>query len=358
MPSPIEMLRAKLMNELQRNYVTASVPLPDFIKQPFLQLDNLLYGQDLNQITIEKPIFIIGCHRSGTTILYDTMAQHPDLAYFTNGSAFLPNIPVLSHKIGEMFGLNQVELERFIEDGINYSSSTPSEGIRIWENYLPTHPGFNHHLDESYENLEMEAYLTSTIQKHLKMFNRKRFLNKNPDNSLRMRYIKKLFPDAYFVHIVRDGRAVGSSLIRTRQKAVDFFGPDHPHVNHYANKGWSDRVNDNDLNWGDAKAKTVGIIWSEFLKIINEDQQFIDPDHFMEMRFEDFVENPLGYYEKIMNFCGLDWSESVQAIFEVEAKKISMGGRNASWQKAFTPEELTELNQVIEPMMKQYHYDI
>ncbi len=352
----IDTLKNKVMTEFQQMYVTASVPLPDFIKQPLIQLENLLYGHDLDQVKIEKPIFIIGCHRSGTTILYDTLAKHPDLAYFTNASSFLPNTPIAIHNLGKMLGLDKVEQERFIEDGINVSSSSPSEGIRIWENFLPLRADFSLHLTDAYENPQMEDYLKMTIKKHLKLFNRSRFMNKNPDNSTRVRYIQKLFPDAFFIHIVRDGRAVCNSLIRARQKAIDFFGADHPHANHYAGKEWEELTSALGYKWDLSSFPTAGVIWSEILRIVEKDSQFIDSDHYMMFRFEDFVDRPLDYCEKIIRFCQLDWTNSIQQVFEHEASKINSNSCKETWRKVISHNQMYQLMQIIKPTMDFYGY--
>ena len=40
----------------------------------------------LQTLQILKPIFIVGAPRSGTTLLYDLLAQHPTLGWFSNYS--------------------------------------------------------------------------------------------------------------------------------------------------------------------------------------------------------------------------------------------------------------------------------
>ena len=40
-----------------------------------------------------------------------------------------------------------------------------------------------------------------------------RFVNKHPRNSVRIDYLRRVFPDARFIHVIRDGRAVVSSIV-------------------------------------------------------------------------------------------------------------------------------------------------
>ena len=45
---------------------------------------------------IDRPIFIVGPHRSGTTLLYRLMAQHPEVGFFNMLNKRLPNHPRLA----------------------------------------------------------------------------------------------------------------------------------------------------------------------------------------------------------------------------------------------------------------------
>jgi hypothetical protein len=344
-------IKEKLMEELQRSYLTTT--LPPLVEMPMLWLEELLYGVKPDGIPIDRPIFIIGSHRSGTTVLYDSLAKHPDLAFFTNASALLPKVPILNHRLGELLGLDEVALERFLKDGVNVSSTTPSEGIRIWEYY--TQNEADHCLDETYDNPEMERYLKQTIIKHLQYFHKSRFLNKNPDNSVRLRYLNKLFPDAFFIHIIRDARAVCASYLKVQDRVHEFFGPDHPHAQHGTKvKGWDELVK----IWDEDKVSVVGQLWVQIIETINEDSKILPEDRFLEIRFEDFVLSPLDYFEKVLDFCQLNISPEITAVFEQEARKISLGNRNSTWEKYFSEDERERLVEIIRPIMQQYNYDI
>ena len=49
--------------------------------------------------------------------------------------------------------------------------------------------------------------------------NGRRLILKNPPNSTRIKQLLDIFPDAKFIHILRDGRTVVNSLINR-----DFYG--------------------------------------------------------------------------------------------------------------------------------------
>jgi omega-hydroxy-beta-dihydromenaquinone-9 sulfotransferase len=343
-------LQQKMLNQIQRNYL--SFKLPNLLVPAAATIESLLYDRAARSRVIDKPIFVVGCHRSGTTIFYDTIAQHPDLAYFTHASSFIPETPILTNYLMGLLGSMQQPIERFAQDGLRVSPSTPSEGIRIWERYGTVNGDYC--LDETYDNPIMETYLKRTIQKHLKYFDRPRFINKNPDNSVRIRYLNKLFPDAYFIHIVRDGRAVCNSLLKFRKLASEFFGPEHRHATSGVKvKTWGQIVD----HWQSEPVLSAGLVWKEVIETLENDRQYISPDRYLEIRYEDFVAQPLEYFQKVAQFCDLRWDGNVQATFQQAATQIDLGGRNDAWKKNLSAGDYDRLMDIIGDKMHQYGYD-
>lgn len=312
-------LRQKLVERLHRSYITFD--LPALLEMPLVAGETILYNQGLEDIPIQQPIFIVGCHRSGTTVLYEAIAQHPDLVYFTNASNLLPRTPILSNTLCQLLGLNDIVQERFLQDGVTFTALTPNEGIRIWEYHESNR--VNYYLDEIHENPQMEQYLKQTIQKHLKYMGGKRFINKNPDNSMRLRYLHKLFPDAYFIHIIRDGRAVCSSILKARALAKEFFGSEHRHATSgIKSQNWEEirHVWDTDPIVGS------GMLWRSTIETIERDRTFIAPNRYLELRYEDFVAHPLAYLRQIAIFCQLPLDRADEQVFQQAASKLDMGG--------------------------------
>jgi omega-hydroxy-beta-dihydromenaquinone-9 sulfotransferase len=344
-------IRKKVMEVMQKSYVTMSIP--GALEAPLVALEEGLYGGGLENIKITKPIFVVGCHRSGTTVLYEALAKHPDLVFLSNASALLPRIPILSNAVADLFGLDEVEQERFLKDGIPFTPATPSEAIRIWELYAPE--GGDYCLDEHFSNPKMEEYLIHTIKKHLKYFNKTRFINKNPDNSVRMRYLNKLFPDAKFINIIRDGRAVCSSLLKVREIAEEFFGPEHRHATSGVKvKAWADI----EETWKTDPVSSIGLLWKEVVETIERDKETIAPERYLELRFEDFVTEPFNYLEKMVHFCDLGWDAKAEAAIKEASKTLTMGGRNDAWKKRLKEPDVEKLMAIIAPKMRTYGYDV
>ncbi len=344
-------LKKKIMAEMQKSYVT--MHLPSAVEAPLSVLEETLYGSGLDSIAIEKPVFIVGCHRSGTTVLYEALAKHPDLVFLTNASALLPRLPILSNAVADLFSLDAVKEERFLKDGIDFTYATPSEGIRVWELHAPE--GGDYCLDESYSNPVLEQYLKQTIKKHLKYFKGKRFINKNPDNSVRMRYLNKLFPDACFINIIRDGRAVCASLLKVREIAADFFGAEHRHATSGVKvKAWSEI----EEQWRTDPITSIGMLWREVVETVERDRHHIAPERYMELRYEDFVTEPFDHLKQMVEFCGLNWDKSVEAAIRASSATLTMGGRNDAWKKRLKEEDIERLLAIIGPKMREYGYAV
>ncbi len=345
-------LRQKLMTELQRSYL--DFQLPGILQIPMSLLEQWLFERDLESLPIDRPIFIVGCHRSGTTALQDLLAHHPDIVCFNNSTAFLPHSGCLTYTLGRVLGLDDVEQERFLKDGVGYAYDSPSEGIRIWDLYIADRD--THYLDESHDDPEMEQYLKTMIRKHLRYFNKSRFLSKNPDHSVRMRYIHKLFPDARFVHIVRDGRAVAASLIRAKQSSIEFFGPDHPHVQHgtmVANWREIKRI------WEEDNAAVgAGMLWRAVLEVLIQDVQQIPADQFLQIHYEDMVASPRSHIDQILEFCQLRQDQEVEQALKTDIEKMEARRGSEGWRKAFTDQDLDRLMPVVEPMMMKLSYSV
>ena len=98
---------------------------------------------------IDKPIFIVGSPRSGTSIFFSKMCQHPDLAYFTYTSKKFPRSVLLTRLISPF---------RHNHD--------PTEGKKIWGKFVR---GEDDSLDRSDVNPRARRYFSKVITTQLKV---------------------------------------------------------------------------------------------------------------------------------------------------------------------------------------------
>ncbi len=112
-----------------------------------------------DDVVLEAPIFVIGAPRSGTTILSRLLSAHPDLA--------LIGEPRFTWKFG------------------NERKSDLLKG----EHARP----------------EVIRHIRRTFAEMARSQSRQRILEKTPSNALRMEFVDRVFPDARYVHVIRNG---------------------------------------------------------------------------------------------------------------------------------------------------------
>jgi len=238
---------------------------------------------------IKNPIFIVGVPRSGTTLLYIIMSQHPDLGWFTNNiikKFYTEDYLKFVHLRRRIF-----ELRRFPypEDGFNIrffsNLETPMEGGILYD--LVFKGSWNPKVSE--KNLPI---LKKTIIKTLIEQNRKRFLSKYPLNSTRIDAINTIFPDAKFIHIIRDGKSVVNSLLeRSKENPNGYFGI-------ALKPSWSSLKKMN-------KIEKHSLQWKQVIDEIRRASKNLRKEQYMEIRYEDLLSSTDEELKKITEFCEL-----------------------------------------------------
>ena len=237
---------------------------------------------------ITKPIFIVGVPRSGTTLLYRLLGQHPSLAWFSKNTLkkfltedFLQAI-YLRRRV---FGLRNIPYPLDSFNNRFFSTlETPGEFGDLWRNVFVG--DWNPKISE--KNLEV---LKKTIVDILNEKQKKRFLSKYPRNSIWIPMINKCFPNSKFVHIIRDGRDVVNSMLRrSKENPSEYFGIPLKS---------SEKKEMNQIE----KHATQ---WIQVIKEIKNSFENLNKGQFIEIRYEDLVQFPKENLDKITKFCELE----------------------------------------------------
>jgi hypothetical protein len=171
-------------------------------------LETKLLMDRLAPVPIDRPIYVAGLARSGSTILLELVAQHPDVA--THRYRDFP--PVLTPWLWNWFvdraaRKEHVATERAHRDRIKVTPESPEafEEV-IWMAFFPElhDPETSAVLDERSEKPAFEAFYRDHIRKLLLARGGSRYAAKGNYNVTRLRYLQKLFPDARFILPIRD----------------------------------------------------------------------------------------------------------------------------------------------------------
>ncbi len=268
---------------------------------------------------IRAPIFIIGCPRSGTTVFYEKFAQHPDLAYVTRATRKAPASLLLA-RLWMVFRRDR----------------RPREARVVWDRFTR---GDGDALGREDATPEVRSYLEKVIRMHLALFRRPRFLNKCPGNAVRVEWLDALFPDAIFVHMIRDGRAVVASLLQRRLKVGgDYWGVRPP--------GWREFLALPPL---DACALQWKVVTEHALSATEK----LPRERCIEVRYEDFTERPAEVLSTVAQKCGLAWDPAQLAgiVGDVES-------RNYKWRQTLRPDEVARLNELLGDLLARLGYEL
>ena len=129
----------------------------------------------------KKWVFIISCTNSGSTVLHELLAAHPDIASMRfEGQHYQDQLPL----------------------------PTEDDAQRLWA-LTP-----KYRLDEnSKANIDVNR-IKRQWSHFMNYPTRGFYLEKSPPNAVRTRWLQKHFPQAYFIALVRNGYAVAEGIAR------------------------------------------------------------------------------------------------------------------------------------------------
>jgi len=108
--------------------------------------------------------------------------------------------------------------ERMLGDSVDVAPGTPNEGVAFWRAWLKE----DHH-DLAYRPRRKADFTRQEIEQIYESIKRilwcfegraTRFLVKNPSLLPHLELLQELFPDARFIHLVRDARPCANSMVK------------------------------------------------------------------------------------------------------------------------------------------------
>lgn len=284
---------------------------------------------------VERPIFIIGSGRSGTTVLYNCLSVCPEVCWFSNLTARYPNLPKLAilHRVLEVPFIGSKMKQSIIR--ASRFTLRPSEGGNIYHSCC----GFEHARKTTEDDLseEMEGRFKKIIQEHLRLTGKSRFLNKQTANTQRIRLINRMFPDAYYVHIIRDGRAVANSLLHVGWWSdVDIWWLGH-------RPPWWKEM-------GREPIQLCALHWKRDVEEILQNKHLFE-DRYVEIRYELLVRDTESVINIIADFCELDRREVFDKLLPE-----TLPNMNYKWKQELTEHQKSVVRDCIGGFLIQLGY--
>ena len=220
--------------------------------------------------------FIIGLPRSGTTLLRTVIDAHPQLKV-TLESAFILNMYSQFHN-KKWTKENKLKFIEILK---------PQRKVNAWQLDWET-------VKKTFLETNIQSYQQAVLipyQEFYSIFPKEKikyYGDKTPSYSYQGFFIKKLmqiFPEAKFIHLIRDYRANANSV-----KKFDFSAPE---------------------------VSLIATRWKISLKHITKIKNKF-PEKWHTLNYENFVDNPLDELKKIESFLGIDHHPEALEYYKYE----------------------------------------
>jgi len=288
---------------------------------------------------MKKPIFFIGTGRSGTSVIFEIIMRHKDLAFpsqYQDKFYKYPQINFLRNlfdsEIWRIFGqkkqLNRVSI-------LNKYIFKPSEAYQMWEyltgNDIDFSRGFLLNQKASFERVN---FIQEYFQKMIYYQNRKRLAFKITGPS-RIGYLLSIFPAAYFVVLNRNIIPTISSFLKVK------FWKDLG-INQL---WWTGAYSKEEEKWADENKNEPALITAfqikKILDVTEYEIQKLKPRYIV-ISYEDFVTDPMREIIKIVDFTQL--SKDKACLDYLEKNKIY--NRNKSDLEYFDKNQLKKIYKI------------
>lgn len=286
---------------------------------------------------LRKPIFINGTGRSGTTIFNQMFSEHPNLAWLTRLTSDFPS---------------KLFLNRYFMRAIDYPLVG---GILKKLSYRGEFYGFLDYYCNGFSapcrDLFAEDVTNPTKEKFRKALTEMLTPKRNRlvvkiTGWPRMGYLREIFEDAKFIHILRDGRSVVNSAL-SQEWWWGWRGPE--------NWRWGQLSPSHRQEWEEHNKSFVALAaiqWKILMDAFEEAEKTLSSDNYLVIKYEDFCCEPVEIMKKAMEFCELEWTKT----FEDSIKKFTLRSANYKWKEDFNQKQQEILEAVLSDYLKKYGY--
>lgn len=343
-----------LLGRLARTQPLQSAPLGRAAARFLDGYERRVLKVDLKGIVIDRPILLIGLPRSGTTVVQDLLCAHDRVAFLTHAMRRYLPWPCAAEDIRRRLRLD-FETERFLGDSLPATAGAASDGVGLWNTLFPQEADSLEFKDFRAEDLppgRVEAFRT-LLRKILWSHGGRgrRFFSKLLGLFPHVLAVQDLFPDARFIHIIRDPRPAANSLLKLGRLLEEHGRGSRTPGNGGAGSvpyprfpGLAAAARAHGL----ADIRTMAHLWNEAASFIRSVRPRLRALH--EVRYEDLLARPEEEVARLLAFCELPQPAPDNVLFAKKLKEIG-AVRHAN---AYGDYDVIE--RICGPLMKDFGY--
>lgn len=296
-------------------------------------------------------LFIIGTGRCGSTVVQELLTHHPDIGFVSNVDTKLAHLALKGRWNSLLYERAPSELSRrdklhlgLIQRRFHYG---PSEAYRLLSREVSPL------VSEPFRDLTADD-VTPWLEKRFRSFFETRVRAQRTPAFLhkftgwpRAGFIHAVFPEARYLHVIRDGRAVASSLMQ-RPWWRGYLGP--------TGWGFGPLPEEYEEEWersGRSFVALAGIEWKLMMDAFDKARATIPDDRWMEVRYEDFVEHPREHTDRALRLIGLEWTQQFEAAFAAYPVSVV---RRQSYRGDLTAAQVVMLDQILGEELRKRGY--
>ena len=267
---------------------------------------------------VEKPydpIFVVGMNGSGTTMVVDSLSLHPDLYGFRRETRVIPYLISQADALGDLNDDQKFykvwEMVCNIPEFTNMNNAVPPPIPSNWKDFPR----------------DFASVLDAVFRYFAASEGKTRWCEKTPQHIQHMPALQAVFPNAKFIHLIRDGRDGAASFHRRWKRT--------PELTLFR---WKKVV-----SAGMETGKTLG-------------------DNYFELKYEDLTESPELWMRKICKFLSVDYHEDVIKSRHPQSEKFGSIGKieknSAKWKKYFKEPQLSRLESIAGAQLASLGYSV
>lgn len=287
---------------------------------------------------------VLGTGRCGSTLVHEVLARHDDVGFMTNIDDRAGRVAVVERLNGPLYRRLPPSATR--KGRVRFA---PSEGYGALTREVGPM------LEAPVRDLtsaDVSPWLADRFRRFFtsraEAQDRRVFLHKFTGWP-RAGFVHAVFPEARFVHVVRDGRAVANSWLQ-----MPWW------LGHLGPTGWhfGPLPADYEAEWqasGRSFVLLAGLAWKLLIDAFEEARAVIPSAQWLDVRYEDVVADPQGRMGEMLDFLELPRSSA----FDRQLARYHFGaGRTDAYRADLGPADNALLDASLAGHLARYHYEI
>jgi hypothetical protein len=247
-------------------------------------------------MTQPRFVFVIGTGRCGSTLIQELLCRHPEIGFMTNLEDRIRLLPAAAGRFNN-------QLYRRVAPSLTRKGRpryAPSEGYRALAREVSPM------VTESFRDLLASDAMPWVAERFRAFFTERARLQGKPvflhkyTGWPRTGFVREVFPEARFVNVVRDGRSVVASALRTGWWK-GHLGPEHWQ--------WGPLPPAYAAEW-ETSGRSFPVLAAQSWKILMDAyaaaRELVPADRWLDVRFEDVLADPDERFKEMLSFMELD----------------------------------------------------